>query len=75
MKNARKYFEKNGKIYGTSTKFEFGKWHGYAVEFNSWEEAENWLYTEEYDFRERELVSKTEAKKWGLRAYNEYFNA
>lgn len=68
MKNAEKYFEKNGKIYGISTKFDFGRWTGYAKEFNSLEKAYEWLNTEEYDFRERELCSKTEAKKWGLEA-------
>ena len=27
--------------------------------------AEKWLNTEQYDFRERELISKTTAKKYG----------
>ena len=63
--NAEKYFEKNGCIYGISTKFNFGRWTGYAKKFDSLEEARKWLNTEEYDFRERELCSKTEAKKWG----------
>lgn len=35
--------------------------------FDSLEEAEKWLRTEEYDFRTRSLVSKTYAKKIFLR--------
>ena len=69
---AEKYFEKYGKIYGVSRKYEFGKWNAYAVEFDSMEDAEKWLNTEEYDFRERELVSKTAAIKEcrDVRKYN-----
>ena len=58
------YFKKNGFIYGVSEKFEFGKWNGYAKKFDSFEEAERWLNTEEYDFRLRSLVSKTYAKRF-----------
>ena len=32
--------------------------------FDSLEEAEKWLNTEEYDFRTRSLVSKTYAKRY-----------
>ena len=32
--------------------------------FDSLEEAERWLHTEEYDFRTRSLVSKTYAKRY-----------
>lgn len=55
----RKYFKKNGKVYGVSYKYVFGKWTGYTREFTDLAEAEKWLNTEEYDFRERELGSKT----------------
>lgn len=65
MKNAKNYFEKNGFIFGDSTKFEFGKWSHKIVKFTDFSEAEKWLNTEEYDFRERELISKTKAKKYG----------
>ncbi len=58
------YFKKNGYIYGVSEKFEFGEWKGYAKKFDSLEEAERWLHTEEYDFRTRSLVSKTYAKRY-----------
>lgn len=56
-----KYFEKNGCIYGISTKFEFGRWYGYARRFKNLRTAYDWLHTEEYDFRTRELVSLTNA--------------
>ena len=57
------YFKKNGFVYGVSEKFEFGKWHGYARKFDSLEDANKWLETEEYDFRVRSLTSKTYVKK------------
>ena len=64
---AEKYFEKNGVVYGVSEKFAFGRWYGYARKFDNMEEAEKWLNTEEGDFRTRSLVSKTYAKRYGLR--------
>lgn len=67
MKNARNYFEKTKKIYGLSTKYEFGKWHSWVRVFDNFAEAEKWLCEEESDFRERELVSLTTAKKWGYK--------
>lgn len=63
MKNAKKYFEKNGFIFGNSYKFEFGKYSNHITEFKNFEEAEKWLHTEEADFRTREFISKTEAMK------------
>lgn len=59
----KKYFEKTGRVYGVSSKFDFGSWSHVGYEFESVEDAEEWLETEEYDFRERELMSKTAAKK------------
>lgn len=48
--------------YGVSSKFDFGRWsHVVYGPFATEEEAQKWLHTEEYDFRERELMSKTEA--------------
>lgn len=64
-----KYFEKTGKIYGVSSKFSFGRWHHTGYIFNSLTEAEEWLHTEEYDFRERELMSKTRAEQLCGRGY------
>lgn len=63
--NARKYFEKNGKIYGDSYKYEFGVWSHIVTEFDSYDDAKKWLYSEEFDFRARELITKTEARKLG----------
>lgn len=60
-----KYFEKNGTIYGISEKFSFGRWSGYVTQFHDLDEAIKWLHTEEHDFRERRLCSKSEAKKTG----------
>lgn len=49
------------KIYGVSSKFEFGTWNHAVYVFNDKESAEKWLATEECDFRERELMTKTAA--------------
>lgn len=51
------------KIYGVSSKFEFGAWSHRVYVFDSHDEAERWLNTEEFDFREREIMSKTAAIK------------
>ena len=57
------YFEKTGKIYGVSSKCSFGNWSHVGYVFSSMEDAKRWLHTEEYDFRERELMSKSAAEK------------
>lgn len=50
------------KAYGVSSKYSFGRWeHIVYGPFKTEEEAQEWLNTEEYDFRERELMSKTAA--------------
>lgn len=51
------------KIYGVSSKFNFGAWDHRVYVFDDKEKAQEWLHTEEYDFRERELMSKTAAVK------------
>lgn len=52
------------KAYGVSSKYDFGQWtHIVYGPFNTTEQAEKWLKTEEGDFRERELMSKTAAIK------------
>ena len=51
------------KIYGVSSKHGFGDWEHVVYVFENMEEAEKWLNTEEYDFRERELMTKTAAIK------------
>lgn len=51
-------------IYGVSSKYAFGKWdHVVYGPFESKVQAQDWLHREEYDFRERELMSKTAAVK------------
>ncbi|MBO0474840.1 hypothetical protein JZO86_14145 [Enterococcus ureasiticus] len=51
------------KIYGVSSKCVFGVWEHVVYEFVNPEQANEWLESEEYDFRERELMSKTAATK------------
>lgn len=67
MKNPKNYFEKNGFIYGDSYKYDFGVWKHKIRKFTNYEEAQAWLNTKECDFRTRELISKTEAKKYGYK--------
>ena len=50
-------------IYGVSSKFDFGMWNHRVYKFNDKATAQKWLNTEEYDFRERELMTKTAAIK------------
>ena len=68
MKNAANYFSKNGFIYGDSYKYEFGRWVHKIRKFTDFDEFLIWLVTETYDFRTREGISKTEAKKLGYQA-------
>lgn len=51
------------KIYGVSSKYVFGTWSHKVYVFSDRDSAEKWLNTEERDFRERELMSKTAAIK------------
>lgn len=57
------YFNKYGKVYGVSSKFEFGEWHHYCFIFFNLQKAEKWLNSEESDFRTRELMSRSGAQK------------
>lgn len=49
------------KIYGISSKFEFGSWKHMVYVFDGKKSAEKWLHTEEADCRDRELMTKTAA--------------
>ena len=51
------------KVYGVSSKFNFGAWNHVVYVFENKEDAEKWLDAEEYDFREREIMTKTAAIK------------
>ena len=50
------------KIYGVSSKYNHG-WNHVVYVFDDMQTAEKWLTAEEYDFREREIMSKTAATK------------
>ena len=50
-------------IYGVSSRYSFGMWNHRVYKFANKASAEKWLHTEEYDFRIRELMSKTAAMK------------
>lgn len=57
-----KYFNKNKMVFGVSYKGNYDFFNTQIVKFNSWASAIEWLNTEEYDFKSRELISKTRAK-------------
>lgn len=57
------YIKKCGSIYGVSSKHEFGSWNHHVVVLLDSETAKRWLAAEEYDFRERELMSRSRAVK------------
>lgn len=62
----------NEKLYGVSSKYEGRSGWSYEVygPFRSEKEADSWLHTQENDFRERSLVSKSAAIKLaGQRAF------
>lgn len=59
----KEYFEKNGSVYGVSSKYEFGRWKHELFVFDDYDKATKWLNTETYDFCERELMSKSAAQK------------
>ena len=68
MKNTKNYFEKNGFIVGDSckcTNANRNEWSHRVKKFTDYDEFLKWLHTEEYDFREREAITKTEAKRLG----------
>ena len=50
-------------IYGVSSRYELGMWNRKAYKFYDKVTAENWLNTEEAEFRMRELMTKSEAMK------------
>lgn len=73
MKRIKNYFEKNGFVYGVSSKYDFGKWNHSINCFENLESALEWLHTEEYDFRERELMTESAAKRLvGAKAWRDY---
>ena len=60
------------RIYGISSKPECSADRDRVYVFDTMEEAEQWLHTEEYDFRQREIMSKTAAiRQVGKRAVEE----
>lgn len=61
--NPKKYFERYGYIYGDSYKFLFWFWSHKVVKFTNFRDAEDWLNTEENGFRNREFITKAEARK------------
>lgn len=57
-----KYFNKNKTLFGVSYKNNYDFFNTQIVKFDNWASAIEWLNSEEYDFKTRELISKTKAK-------------
>lgn len=51
----------NESIYGVSSKYGYGSWDHDVYIFDNANEAQEWLHTEEYDFREREICDRVRA--------------
>lgn len=63
-------------IYGVSSKYTFGRWEHAIYAFTDEDTANAWLHTEEYDFRERELMTRDEAiELCGYEAVDEAYYA
>ena len=59
------------KIYGISSTFEFGSWIHSVYCFLNPKDATRWLYTESYNFCDREIMSREGAIDMvGLEAVN-----
>lgn len=56
----KEYIRNTGSVFGISSKFAYG-WSHVVYEFDNYDDAVQWLHTEEYDFRERELCSREDA--------------
>jgi len=55
---------KTTKIYGVSSKYEFGAWDYDFKIFNDEDAAKKWLKKEQGNFRDRELFSREDAIKF-----------
>lgn len=51
---AKRNFKRDGEIYGLSEKDGTPI---YQIRFDKWEEAEEWYYGDEYDFRTRRFIN------------------
>lgn len=63
LSKERKLMTMRGIIYGVSSKYNFGWEHIVYGPFKNEEDADKWMQTEEYDFREREIMCKSAAIK------------
>lgn len=72
MEHLKKYFDRTGKIYGVSSNFEFGRWSHVGFVFNDFDQAIDWLHTDQCDFRE--LCTMTSAKELCGRGYVFHFH-
>lgn len=61
IETAKRNFKRDGEIYGLSEKD--GK-PVYQIRFDNFEEAVEWFYTEEYDFRNRRFINLKQSKEY-----------
>ena len=67
MKNAEKYFNRNGYVFGGITNFKHDNCSRQARRFTNWKDALIWLDAVENSNQKRELITKTEALKYGFK--------
>ena len=67
MRDAKKYFYRNGYVFGSITNFEHDNCSRQVCKFTNWKDAQMWLDAAENAYQKRELVTKTEALKYGYK--------
>lgn len=67
MKDAKKYFNRNGYVYGGVTNFDHERCSRQTFRFSNWEEVQLWLDAAENSNQKRELLTKSEALKYGFK--------
>ena len=65
MRDAEKYFNRNGYVYGGVTIFENDNCSYRVCMFTNWNEAQMWLNSEKHSNQKRELLTKTETLRYG----------
>ncbi len=67
MRDAKKYFYRNGYVYGSITNSEHDNCSRQIHRFTNWKDVQIWLNAVENTNQKRELLTKTEALKYGFK--------
>ena len=67
MRDAKKYFNRNGYVYGGVTNYEHENCSHQTFRFTNWQEAKIWFDAVENANQKRELLTKSKALKYGFK--------